>query len=180
MTCPTLTLRRSSVLLGQASDPVGSLVRAVASVRNRVTGEGTMAQLTRFGAVGLLSSALYATTFLIFGSLGSLSANLIGMVTSTLLANELHRRLTFHASAAVGWLRAQLQGGGLAAVSLIATSLALVVLQAAVPGVGGLVQVFTIAAVTGAIGLVRFAALRAWVFTAARRARASVVPTLVR
>ncbi|MBA3799386.1 MAG: GtrA family protein, partial [Geodermatophilaceae bacterium] len=34
----------------------------------------------------------------------------------TLVANELHRRLTFRASAAVGWLRAQLQGGGYAAL----------------------------------------------------------------
>lgn len=145
-------------------------------MRHWATSEGTVAQLTRFGGVGLISSMLYAGTFVLLGSLGSLAANLIGMVTSTLLANELHRRLTFHASAAVGWLRAQLQGGGLAVVGLLATSLALLALQTAAPDAGWIVEVFTIGAITGGIGLVRFAALRAWVFTTARRARDSVLP----
>ena len=165
MTCP-LALGRNVLLLGEASDPARAVASAVDSIRRRLTGNGTVAQLTRFGGVGLISSALYAGTFVMLGSLGSLAANLIGMVTSTLLANELHRRLTFQASAAVGWLRAQLQGGGLAVVGLLATSLALVGLQAAAPSAGWLLQVLTIGAITGGIGLVRFAALRAWVFTA--------------
>jgi len=147
------------------------------SIRHRLNGEGTFAQLTRFGGVGLISSLLYALTFLTFGSLGSLAANLLGMVTSTLLANELHRRLTFHASTAVSWLRAQLQGGGLAVVGLLATSLALLALEALAPSAGWFVQVLLITAITGGIGLVRFAALRAWVFTTARRAAASVLPS---
>jgi len=121
-----------------------------------------------------MSSALYAVAFLTFGSLGNLVANLIGMVASTLLANELHRRLTFHASAAVGWLRAQLQGGGLAVVGLVATSYSLLALQAAAPDVGWFVQVLMIAGITGGIGLMRFVTLKAWVFTAARRAHASI------
>ena len=107
---------------------------------------------------------------------GRFGGNLLGMVASTLLANELHRRLTFRASAAVGWVRAQLAGGSLAVAGLLATSLALVVLQTVVPDAGWFVQVLLVAAITGAIGLVRFAALRAWVFTAARRAQASVRP----
>lgn len=176
MTCPTLALRRGSLLLGEAPDPAREVVRAARSLHRWMTSEGTVAQLTRFGGVGLISSLLYAGTFVVLGSLGSLAANLIGMVTSTLLANELHRRLTFHSSTAVGWLRAQLQGGGLAVVGLVATSLALVALQTAPPDAGWLVQVLTIGAITGGIGLVRFAALRAWVFTAARRARDTVLP----
>ncbi len=112
MTCPTLAMRRTSLLLGDVPDPALVAGRAMDSIRRRVNGEGTIAQLTRFGGVGLISSALYALTFLTFGSLGSLAANVLGMATSTLVANELHRRLTFRASAAVGWLRAQLQGGG--------------------------------------------------------------------
>ena len=173
MTCP-LALRRNAFLLDEASDPRRAVVRAAQSLRRWLTSQGTVAQLTRFGGVGLISSALYAGTFVALGSLGSLTANLIGMVTSTLIANELHRRLTFHASTAVGWLRAQLQGGGLAVVGLVATSLALVTIQAADPSAGAIVQVFTVGAITGGIGLVRFAALRAWVFTAARRARSSL------
>ncbi len=177
MTCPTLAMRRTSLLLGDVPDPARVAGRAMELIWRRVNGEGTIAQLTRFGAVGVISSLLYALTFLTFGSLGSLAANVLGMVSSTLLANELHRRLTFHASAAVGWLRAQLQGGGLAVVGLLATSLALLALQAAAPDAGLLVQVLLIGAITASIGLVRFAALRTWVFATTRRAAASVLPS---
>ncbi|MDQ3474993.1 MAG: GtrA family protein [Actinomycetota bacterium] len=174
MTCPTLALRRSALLLADVPDPARLVAEAGTSLRRRFTGEGTVAQLSRFAVVGLTSSALYAVAFLSFGSLGSLAANLIGMVASTLLANELHRRLTFHASAAVSWLRAQLQGGGLAVVGLVATSYALLALQAAAPDAGWFVQVLMIAGITGGIGLMRFVALKAWVFTAVRRARGSI------
>jgi len=177
VTCPTLALRRSALLLADVPNPARTVADLAANVRGRLTGEATFAQLTRFAIVGLTSSGLYAAVFIFFGSLGSLAANLLGMVASTLLANELHRRLTFHASAAVSWLRAQLQGGGLAIVGLLATSLALLVLQAAVPGAGWFVQVLMIGAITGAIGLVRFAALRAWVFTTAPP-RALSAPTV--
>ncbi len=93
MTCPTLAMRRTSLLLGDVPDPALVAGRAMDSIRRRVNGEGTIAQLTRFGGVGLISSALYALTFLTFGSLGSLAANVLGMATSTLVANELHRRM---------------------------------------------------------------------------------------
>ncbi|MGI8626900.1 MAG: GtrA family protein [Geodermatophilaceae bacterium] len=103
---------------------------------------------------------------------GDLGANLGAAVASTLLANELHRRLTFHASAGVGWLRAQVQGGGLAVVGLVASSLALVALDGAFPSAGWLVQVLMVGGINGAIGLVRFVALRAWVIH--RRAVGSI------
>lgn len=170
MTCPTMALRRSAVLLADVPSPARAAAQLGRTVRQQLNGDGTLAQLTRFAVVGLLSSALYAAVFVTFGSLGSLAANLIGMVASTLLANELHRRLTFHASAAVSWVRAQLRGGGLAVVGLLATSYALLTLQAAVPDVSLLIQVLMIGAVTGGIGLVRFVALRAWVFTTTSRA----------
>jgi MFS family permease len=164
VTCPTLALRRSALLLADLPNPVQAVADATNSLRQRLIGEGTTAALTRFAVVGLLSSMLYAAAFLTFGSLGSLAANLIGMLASTLLSNELHRRLTFRAASAVGWLRAQLQGGGLAVGGLVFTSLGLVMLQAAVPEAGWFVQVLMIGAITGGVGLVRFAALRAWVF----------------
>ena len=136
MTCPALALRRSALLLADAPNPARAAADLVTAVRTRLTSEGTFAQLSRFAVVGLLSSGLYAAVFVTFGSLGNLAANLLGMVASTLLANELHRRLTFRASAAVGWVRAQLAGGSLAVAGLLATSLALVVLQTVVPDAG--------------------------------------------
>lgn len=174
MTCPTLLLRRNALLLVDSPVPIQLITSTATSLRQRLTGNSTFAQLTRFAVVGLLSSLLYAAVFVSLGPLGDLVANLLGMVASTMLANELHRRLTFHATADVGWLRAQLQGGGLAVVGLTITSLALLGLESVVPGASWLVQVLMVGAITGGIGLVRFAALRAWVFTAARRTRMPV------
>lgn len=174
MICPTLAMRRSALLLADVPDPARTVAELARALRRRLAGTDTFAQLTRFAVVGLLSSLLYAAVFVTLDSLGTLTANLIGMLTSTMLANELHRRLTFRASAAVGWLRAQLQGGGLAVIGLVATSSALLALQAAIPDAGWFLQVAMVAVITAAIGLMRFAALRAWVFSAARRARSSV------
>jgi len=167
-------MRRSALLLADVPDPARTVAYLARALRRRLAGTGTFAQLTRFAVVGLLSSLLYAAVFVTtLDSLGTLTANLIGMLTSTMLANELHRRLTFQASAAVGWLRAQLQGGGLAVIGLVATSSALLALQAAIPDAGWFLQVVMAAAISATIGVMRFAALRAWVFTAARRARSS-------
>ena len=80
-----------------------------------------------------------------------------------MLANELHRRLTFHAGRRVGWLAAQLEGGGLAAAGLLATGTALAVLDGRL-GSAWWAELLLIAGVTGAVGLVRFLALRFWVF----------------
>jgi hypothetical protein len=80
-----------------------------------------------------------------------------------MLANELHRRLTFHAGQRVGWLTAQVEGGGLAAAGLLATSTSLAVLDGLL-GSAWWADLLLIAGVTGAVGLVRFVALRFWVF----------------
>ena len=42
-----------------------------------------------------------------------------------MLANELHRRLTFRADGRVSWFAAQWEGGGIALVGILATALAL-------------------------------------------------------
>ncbi len=59
-----------------------------------------------------------------------------------------------------------MEGGGLAAIGLVATSLALAGLDQLAGDTSWELQVLLIGAVTGAIGLCRFVALRAWVFTA--------------
>jgi hypothetical protein len=115
--------------------------------------------------VGAVSSALYALVFIALGGVGDQPANLAGAMASTLLANELHRRLTFHAGEQVSWFTAQWEGGGLAGVGLVATSLALAGVHALIGDIGTGAQLGLIAAVTGAIGLVRFVALRSWVFS---------------
>ena len=173
MTCPSL-LRRPD--LGGALE--GRLLvttdtprppQWAAALRTRLQQDDGAAQFARYVVVGALSSALYAVLFIGLAGFGDQPANLVGAIASTLLANELHRRLTFHAGQQVSWFTAQWEGGGLAGVGLVATSLALAGVHALIGDVGTGLQLCLIAAVTGAIGLIRFVALRSWVFAPALR-----------
>jgi putative flippase GtrA len=136
-------------------------------VRDRLRQDDTGAQFARYVVVGGISSALYALLFITVDRFGDQPANLVGAIASTLLANELHRRLTFHAGEQMSWFTAQWEGGGLAVIGLVATSLTLAGVHTLIGDVGTGGQLCLIAAVTGAIGLVRFVALRSWVFTPA-------------
>jgi putative flippase GtrA len=127
-------------------------------------GDDAVAEFVRFVTVGMSSSVVYFALFLTLRGAGVVPANVVAFVVSSVLANELHRRVTFHAGGRVGWFTAQCEGGGLAIAGLVATSAALGALDG-VLGTAWWAQLLLIAAVTGAIGLVRFAALRAWVFS---------------
>ncbi|GAA4882385.1 GtrA family protein [Actinomycetospora straminea] len=141
---------------------------ALCGTRARLHGDDPAAQLVRFVTVGVISSLVYFGVFLLVRPLGSQLANLFGAVVSSALANELHRRLTFHAGGRVGWWTAQWEGGGLAAAGWVATATTLAVLDPVV-GEAWWAQVLLIAAVTGAVGLVRFVFLRLWVFSSHAR-----------
>ena len=170
MTCPSL-LRRDR-LVG-AGGPVTAapgagvhrVTEALAHARDHLRGDDTLGQFARFVVVGGLSTLLYGLVFVAAESLGDQVANLIGAVFSTILANELHRRLTFHAGQRVSWFTAQWEGGGLAVVGLVATSLSLAGFHALFGDVGALAQIALVTTVTGIIGAIRFVALRAWVFS---------------
>lgn len=172
MTCPSLLRRPFSGGAAGAQDGATprptTTARALAAwhrLRTRLHGDDAVAQFTRYVVVGVLSSGLYAVAFVgLAGGLGDQTANLAGSIGSTLLANELHRRLTFHAGARVHWFTAQWEAGGVAAVGLVATSLALAGAHTVLGPVSQLWQLGLIAAVTGLLGLVRFVALRTWVF----------------
>lgn len=164
VTCPTLRRRHPAVdAVSDVADQSAHRVRALLTALR--DGDAGSAQFARFVVVGGLSSALYAVLFIAFDSMGDQPANLVGAVGSTLLANELHRRLTFHADGRVSWFTAQWEGGGLAVVGLVATSLALAGAHQLLGDTSWQVNVLLIGGVTGLIGLVRFVALRAWVFT---------------
>jgi putative flippase GtrA len=148
---------------------------AVCGTRARLHGDDAGAEFVRFVTVGVVSSAVYFALFLALRGLGPVPANAVAFVVSTVLATELHRRVTFHAGGRVGWFTAQCESGGLALVGLLATSAALAALDGAV-GDAWWAQVLLIAAVTGTIGLIRFAALRLWVFSGHAH-RPAVSPT---
>jgi putative flippase GtrA len=148
---------------------------AVCGTRARLHGNDAGAEFVRFVTVGISSSVVYFALFLALRRFGPVPANVVAFVVSTALATELHRRVTFHAGGRVGWFTAQCESGGLALVGLVATSAALTALDGVV-GDAWWAQVLLIAAVTGAIGLVRFAALRLWVFSGHSH-RPAVSPT---
>jgi putative flippase GtrA len=136
---------------------------ALCGTRTRLRGDDASAQFVRFVTVGVLTTVVYFGVFLVLRPTGQQPANLVGAVLSSMLANELHRRLTFHAGERVGWLAAQVEGGGLAVAGLVATSTALALLDG-VLGTAWWADLLLIAGVTGAVGLARFVALRFWVF----------------
>ena len=167
MSCPSLTRRRPAAteLLGGLSRPGPEKEQVLARAAARLRRDDTFAQFARFVLVGGTSTALYALLFLSLQGLGFsyFSAHVVATVASSVLANDLHRRLTFHAGERVSWLTAQVEAGSVSLVGLVATSAALGWLDAATGSAHPALQITLVAAVTALIGLMRFVALR-WIF----------------
>ncbi|MGY2083658.1 GtrA family protein [Blastococcus sp. SYSU DS0539] len=165
MTCPSL-LRR-----GHAADAVGDLARTTAQLARvsaphltaRLRKDDTTAQFLRFVLVGAVTTGVYAVLFIALRSRGYLAGHLVATAASTVLANEMHRRLTFRADERVNWFTAQWEAGGVTVIGLLATSSALGWLDAVTDGALPWLQIATVAAVTALVGLMRFLALR-WIF----------------
>lgn len=134
-------------------------------------GDRAFPQLIRFALVGGLSNISYVLLFLSLTGAGPLLANVAGSVVSTVLANELHRRLTFHAAERVGWFTAQWEGGGLALLGLGISTAALAALGVLAPTLAEPAQAAAVLAISAAVGGLRFLALRGLVFQPLRRAR---------
>ena len=160
MTCALLRRHEAAAV------PTSAQVRPAGSrLVQRMRGDDGAAQFARFVLVGGISSLLYALLFVLLDGFGDQAANIAGAIASSMLANELHRRLTFHAGERVSWFAAQWEGGGLAVVGMVTTALALGWFDSIVGDDGSTADLGVVAVVTGAIGLIRFAALR-WVFGA--------------
>ena len=163
MTCPSLLrYQPAAEFLGDVAH-ARHLRAGVRLFAARLRRDDSLAQFGRFVLVGSASTVLYGAVYLAFGGFGYLPAHVAGTVASTVLANELHRQLTFRAEDRVNWLSAQLEAGGVALVGLLASGVALGWLNASADSAPVTLQVALVAAVTGLIGLVRFVALR-WIF----------------
>lgn len=165
MTCPSRTGCRPVLefLGGMSHAPVEHARDVAARTGVRLRQDDALAQFARFVLVGGSSTALYAVLFLSLRGVGYMPAHVVATVASSILANELHRRLTFHAGRRVSWLTAQVEAGGVSILGLIATSTALGWLDAAAGNAQPFWQITLVAAVTAFIGLLRFLALR-WIF----------------
>lgn len=168
MTRPSLLRRRASgdAVLDPAIEsevPPAPASGWTVRLAERLRQDDTLAQFTRFVLVGAATTLVYALLFIPFQGFGYLVAHLISTVASTVLANEMHRRLTFHAENRVGWFTAQWEASTVAALGLVATSATLgwVDTTAAEGNVG--LQITAVVTVTALIGLMRFIALR-WIF----------------
>ena len=170
MTCPSL-LRRRPEATAERGYPVhghahsaGDVAHVLAhTAADHVRRDDGWAQFIRFVLVGGSSTAVYALLFLGLQSLDYLTTHVAATVVSSVLANELHRRLTFHADERIGWLATQIEAGGVSLFGLVATSVALGWLDSATGEAPAALQITLVAAVTGFIGLIRFVALR-WIF----------------
>ncbi|MEC3919750.1 GtrA family protein [Nocardia sp. CDC160] len=138
----------------------GHLARASRFLR----GDHALAQLIRFALVGGASNISYVLLFMALTTVGPLVANIAGSIVSTAIANELHRRLTFHATTRVTWYTAQLESGVLALIGLLVTTAALAALAFWAPGLPQLTQATAVIAIMAAVGAARFLALRGFVF----------------
>jgi len=166
VTCPSLLRRRPEAtdVVGEPSPaPLHQVGEKAQVVSERIRGDDAFAQFVRFVMVGGSSTAVYTVVFLGLQWLGYLPAHVVATVGSSVLANELHRRLTFRAGERVGFVAAQIEAGGVSLFGLLATSVALRWLDATVGSAHPALQITLVAAVTGLIGLIRFVALR-WIF----------------
>ena len=127
-------------------------------------GDHTFAQLIRFALVGGASNIAYVLLFLTMHGSGPLVANVAGSMVSTVIANELHRQLTFRAGSRVGGFTAQWEGGGLALLGLAISTAALAGLDFLAPGLGETAQAGAVLAVMAVVGGLRFLVLRNFVF----------------
>jgi putative flippase GtrA len=166
VTRPSL-LRRRPPASDAADDPVDATIAPPVSRGERwaarLRQDDVLAQFARFVLVGGSTTVVYALLFIPFEHLGYLTAHLIATAASTVLANELHRRMTFHAEDRVGWLTAQWEAGGVTVVGLVATSATLGWLDTTAAGEHVELQITAVVTVTAIIGLLRFVALR-WIF----------------
>ena len=162
LTYPTLVRR-------PAPGEVGGRVRSAAEpvlhkAQGLLEGDAVPAQLGRFALTGGLSTLVQLLLFSILSPAGTLLANAVAWSASTALANELHRRRTFHADARVSWLAAQWEGGGLAVIGLAMTTGALAGLSVVVPDAPVVLPALLVLTVNVTVGALRFLALR-WAFT---------------
>jgi putative flippase GtrA len=134
-------------------------------------------QVARFVAVGIASTIAYAVLYLLLrAGMGPGSANALALAFTAIANTQANRRLTFGVRGRRDLLRHHLQGAVVFFLTLVITSAALDVQQAAAPHAGRLVELAVLLAASICATATRFVALRSWVF-ARRRGRPTPAQT---
>ncbi|MBD8870542.1 bifunctional glycosyltransferase family 2/GtrA family protein [Nocardioides donggukensis] len=125
----------------------------------------TASQLTIFALVGVASTAAYAVLYLLLRVVtGGQVANLLALLLTAIGNTAANRRLTFGVRGSRHRLRHQLQGLAVFGAGLATTSGALLVLHrwSTSPHLG--VEVLVLTAANLLVTLMRFVAMRVWIF----------------
>jgi glycosyltransferase involved in cell wall biosynthesis len=137
------------------------------------------ARLTRFLAVGVVSTLAYAVLYLLLrGGLGAAGANLVALAITALGNTQANRHWTFGLRGREGLLRQHAMGALVFVLTLGLTSGALGVLQLVDPSPGRALELTVLVAASICATVTRYLALRSWVF--ARALRGSVGRELAR
>jgi putative flippase GtrA len=154
-----LRIRRS---LASGRLPVADIA---ARIGRRDPAAGTWRQVTRFAAVGVLSTVMHLGLFASFVAVlaSSQAANLLALLVATVANTALNRRWTFGIRGP-GRLRSQLQALTVFGLTWLMTAGGLALLHAAVVAPSTALATLVVAAATAASTAVRFVAMRSWIF----------------
>jgi putative flippase GtrA len=121
-------------------------------------------ELVAFVTIGLLSTAAYATLYLVLRPMaGPFAANAMALGITAVGNTAANRRLTFGVQGWQSMLRDQLGGLIALGIALTITSGAALLLFALVPGPARWLELAVLLAANAAATLARFVVLRAWI-----------------
>jgi putative flippase GtrA len=153
-------------------DDPDSSVRIVRTAFDDLRGVGRLlagSHVTRFAAIGVLSTVAHALLFLMLrGALGPGFANALALAVTAVANTAANRRLTFGVRGREALARHHLQGLGVFALALSMTTGALWLLHAIDPAPARPLELAVLIAANLAATVMRYLALRSWVFARPR------------
>lgn len=151
------------------SVPLQSISPELAPIAPTPAPVSPLGQALRFATIGVASTAAYLVLFvLLHGLLGAQGANLVALLITAVANTAANRRFTFGVRGRVGSGRHQLQGLVVFAITLGISSGALDALHGLVAAPSRTVELAMLVLANLASTLIRFALLRAWVFSPRR------------
>ena len=135
---------------------------------------GLVRQVVRFAGIGACSTLAFAVLYVALrAGLGAQVANFLALLITAIGNTAANRRFTFGITGRRHAGRHQMQGLVAFGLGLGLTSGSLVLLHAAWPGSGRVIELAVLVAANLAATVLRFVLLRAWMYRPARRAAAT-------
>jgi len=153
----------------------------LAAVRERIgrhpAGVGVLGQVWRFAGVGLASTALHLGLFAWLTAVlpSAQTANLLALLVATVANTAANRRWTFGVRGRQGLGRQHLQALTVFGLTWAMSSLALLLVGSITASPGAALQTAAIAVANVAATMVRFVAMRQWIFNEGKAS--AVIPT---